>query len=96
VIKHFKKIICATSELSKRKQTNLKIPLKSISGCDPNRPVELKRLFDHIADNNARRKYREPRRSSGQWTTMVEAPPLIDRTLNLDQSVAPLSDSHHY
>ena len=50
------------------------------SSVEPDRPVELKRIFDHLADQKAKRRYREPRRSSGQWGTMHEPPTLIDRT----------------
>merc|ERR1712130_87669 len=52
----------------------------------PDRAVELKRIFDHLASDHAHVRYRAPRRSSGQWTTMVEPAELVDRTLNLDQS----------
>ena len=57
----------------------------------PDRAVELKRIFDHLANDNARVRYRAPRRSSGQWTTMVEPAELVDRTLNLDQSCFPMA-----
>lgn len=58
----------------------------------PDRSVELKALFDHLADTTAKRRYRQPRRSSGSWTTMVNPPALVDRTLNLEQSVFPIQD----
>lgn len=54
---------------------------------NPNGAIELQNLFDHLASDRARQKYRLPRRSSGQWTTMIEPPAVIDKTLNLEQSV---------
>lgn len=59
------------------------------------RPVELKRIFDHLADKHTKRRYREPRRSSGAWTTMVDPPELVDRTLNLEQSVFPIPENDY-
>ena len=35
-------------------------------------------------------RYKKPRNSSAKWTTMVQPRELVDRTLNLDQSVYPL------
>ena len=39
---------------------------------NPDGEIKLQHIFDHIAGDRARMKYRQPRRSSGQWTTMIE------------------------
>lgn len=39
---------------------------------NPDGEIKLQNIFDHIASDRARMKYRQPRRSSGQWTTMIE------------------------
>jgi len=59
---------------------------------NPNRDVDLTELFDSMASLHAQKRYRKPRNSSGVWNgPMLQPRPLLDRTLNLDQSVYPIN-----
>jgi len=63
---------------------------------NPDGEIKLQNIFDHIASDRARMKYRQPRRSSGQWTTMIEPPAVIDKTINFDQSVYGANGSMYF
>jgi len=65
-------------------------PTEIFQDINPNRDWSLTELFEHMASMNAMRRYKRPRNSSAKWTTMVQPRDLVDRTLNLDQSVYPL------
>ncbi|CBY18282.1 unnamed protein product [Oikopleura dioica] len=63
---------------------------------NPDGEIKLQNIFDHIASDRARMKYRQPRRSSGQWTTMIEPTPVIDKTINFDKSVYGANGSMYF
>ncbi|CAG5091252.1 Oidioi.mRNA.OKI2018_I69.PAR.g12936.t1.cds [Oikopleura dioica] len=63
---------------------------------NPDGEIKLQHIFDHIAGDRARMKYRQPRRSSGQWTTMIEPPPVMDKTINFDKSVYGCNGSMYF
>jgi len=65
-------------------------PMEIFEDINPNRDWSLTELFEHMASMSAMRRYKKPRNSSAKWTTMVQPRELVDRTLNLDQSVYPL------